>query len=153
MLTDLRCLFWLLLTSSLIRVSIVEHRSCQLVNLNENLLSTFDVSDVIAATDLRVGELHAVLIHTSSHYVLELLVLDQTVTVQIVDFEQEFYFVFRRLTRKLMHCVDELVQCDCPRVILVEDLEDSLVEERLKQKAISLTCNLRGSRNVLHFSK
>lgn len=82
--------------------------------------------------DLCVREFHSILIHASSHYMLQLLVLDQTVAIQIVNFEQKLNFVLRRLAGKLMHGVDELLEWNRPRIVFVEDLKDSFIEEWLK---------------------
>jgi hypothetical protein len=53
-------------------------------------------------------------------------------TVQVVDFEQETDLVVGGLSGELVHRVQELLQRDRTRVVLVEDLEDSLGEEGLK---------------------
>ncbi len=52
-------------------------------------------------------------------------------TVDVVDFEEEFDFVVRRLSGELVHGVDELLQGDAPVVVLVEDVEHPLHEEWL----------------------
>lgn len=64
----------------------------------------------------------------------QLFVLNQSVTVQIVNFEQEFDFVLGRLAGELMHRVNEFLQCDRSRIVLVEDLENSFVEKWLQVK-------------------
>ena len=57
------------------------------------------------------------------------------VTVDVVDFEEEFDFVVGRLSCKLVHGVDELLQGDAPVVVLVEDVKHPLNEEWLKRKS------------------
>jgi len=60
---------------------------------------------------------------------------DVYVTVDVVDFKEEFDFVVGRLARKLVHGVDELLQGDAPIVVLVEDVKHPLNEEWLKRKS------------------
>ncbi len=52
-------------------------------------------------------------------------------TVDVVDLEEELDLVVRGLPRELVHGVDELLQADGPVVVLVEDVEHALNEERL----------------------
>lgn len=101
-----------LITASIVWISIIEHRTRQIIELS-------------------VGKLHAVLVHASTHDVLQFSMLNQAVAVQIVDFEEKFDFVLGRLAGELVHGVDELLQGNGSGVVFVEDLEDSLVEERL----------------------
>ena len=54
-------------------------------------------------------------------------------TVYVVDLEEELDLVVRRLSGELVHGVDELLQRDAAVVILVEDVEHALHEERLKK--------------------
>lgn len=61
-------------------------------------------------------------------------------TVQIVDFEEEPDFVVSALTCELMHGLDELLQRDGSRVVLVEDLEDALREEGLQPPYMLTLC-------------
>lgn len=55
-------------------------------------------------------------------------------TVQIVDFEEELDLVVRSFPRELVHGIDELFEGDGAAVVLVEDLENSVGEEGLKQR-------------------
>ena len=55
-------------------------------------------------------------------------------TVYVVDLEEELDLVVRRLSGELVHGVQELLEGDGPAVVLVEDLEHSLHEERLQQE-------------------
>ena len=57
-------------------------------------------------------------------------------TVYVVDLEEELDLVVRRLYGELVHGVQELLEGDGPAVVLVEDLEHSLHEERLQQEEI-----------------
>jgi hypothetical protein len=56
-----------------------------------------------------------------------------SLTIQIIDFKEEFNLIFRRLTRELMHGVNEFLECDCAGIVLVENLENSLGEEGLNK--------------------
>lgn len=104
-----------LITATIVWIGIIEHRTRQIVELS-------------------VGKLHSVLVHARTHDVLQLFVLNQAVAIQIVDFEEKFDFVLGRLARELVHGVDELLQRDGARVVFVEDLEDTFVEEWLEIK-------------------
>jgi hypothetical protein len=53
-------------------------------------------------------------------------------TIQIVHLEQKLDLVIRGLTSELVHRVDKFLQRNGTRVVLVEDLEHSLCEERLE---------------------
>lgn len=97
----------------IIGIRILEHGDCEILNL-------------------LVTELHAVLVHTSADDVLQLLVLYQTVTIDVVDFEQEFYFIFRGLTSELVNGIDKLLQGNRAGIVFVEDLEDAFAEEGLR---------------------
>jgi len=52
-------------------------------------------------------------------------------TIYIVDFKQKADLVIGRLTRELVYRIDKLLQRNGTRVVLVEDLEYALREERL----------------------
>ena len=52
-------------------------------------------------------------------------------TIQIVHLKQKPDLIIRGLAGELMHRVDKFLQRDGPRVVLIEDLEHSLREERL----------------------
>lgn len=79
--------------------------------------------------NLFVGEFHSVLVHTGTDYVLQFLVLDQTVPINVIDLEEELDLVLWRLPRELVDCVDELLHGHGSRVVLVEDLEDTFAKE------------------------
>ena len=57
-------------------------------------------------------------------------------TINVVDFEEEFDFVVWRLPGKLVHGVNKLLQADASVVIFVKDVKDSLHKEGLKKKEI-----------------
>jgi len=59
------------------------------------------------------------------------LILICKLTIYIVDFKQKANLVVGRLTRELVYRIDKLLQRNGTRVVLVEDLEDALREERL----------------------
>jgi len=52
-------------------------------------------------------------------------------TIQIVHLKQKPDLIFRGLAGELVHRVDKFLQRDGARIVLVEDLEYSLREERL----------------------
>lgn len=54
-------------------------------------------------------------------------------TIQIVNSEQEFDFIIRSLPAEAVHGRDELVMRNTAGIILVEDLEHALREERLRK--------------------
>ena len=54
-----------------------------------------------------------------------------TLTVNVVDLEEELDLVVGTLSGELVHGVDELLQADAPVVVLVENVKDALHEERL----------------------
>lgn len=54
-------------------------------------------------------------------------------TVEVVNFEEEPNFVVGGLPGELMHRVQELLERNRARVVLVEDLENALGEERLQR--------------------
>ena len=54
-------------------------------------------------------------------------------TVDVVHFEEKLDFVVGRLAGELVHRVDELLQGNAAVVILVENVEDSFHEKRLKK--------------------
>lgn len=53
-------------------------------------------------------------------------------TIQIVHLKQKPDLIIRGLACELVHRVDKFLQRDGARVVLIEDLEHSLREERLK---------------------
>jgi hypothetical protein len=53
-------------------------------------------------------------------------------TIQIVHLEQKLDLIIRGLAGELVHRVDKFLQRDGARVVLIEDLEHSVREERLK---------------------
>ena len=55
-------------------------------------------------------------------------------TINVVDFEEEFDFVVWRLPGKLVHGVNKLLQADASVVIFVKDVKDSFHKEGLKKK-------------------
>ena len=55
-------------------------------------------------------EAHPVLIHAGTHDVLQLRLLDQPVPVNVVNLEEEFHLVVRRLAGKLVHRVNKLLK-------------------------------------------
>ena len=57
-------------------------------------------------------------------------------TINVVDFEEEFDFVVWRLPGKLVHGVNKLLQADASVVIFVKDVKDSFHKEGLKKKDI-----------------
>lgn len=61
-------------TSAIIRISIVEHRLGKIV-------------------DLRWREFHAILFHARLHDMLQLFALNQTIAIDVVDFEEKFDFI------------------------------------------------------------
>lgn len=81
--------------------------------------------------DLFVRKLHSVLFHARPDDVLQLLVLDQAVTVNVVHLKQELDLILRRLARELVNRVDEFLQRNRSRIVLVEDREDAIAEEGL----------------------
>lgn len=95
-------------------------------------------------TYLRVRERHSVFIHASSHDMQKLLVLNQTVAIKIVYFEEKFNFVFGALTGELVHGVDKLLKGNCPGIVFVKNLENSLVEEWLKVERVDENMVERG---------
>lgn len=54
-------------------------------------------------------------------------------TINVVNLEQEFYLVVRTFPCKLVHSIDELLKRYGSRIILVENLEHSVGEERLRK--------------------
>lgn len=66
---------------------------------------------------------------------LKLLVLDQAVPINVVDLEQKLDLILGRLPRELVDGVDELLQGNRSRIVLVEYLEDALAEERLGRRS------------------
>ena len=55
-------------------------------------------------------------------------------TINVVDFEEEFDFVVWRLPGKLVHGVNKLLQADASVVIFVKDVKDSFHEKGLKKE-------------------
>jgi hypothetical protein len=63
------------------------------------------------------------------------------ITVQIVHLEQKPDLIIWRLAGELVHRVDEFLQRDGPRIVLIEDLEHTFREERLEKSTTNLITN------------
>lgn len=55
-------------------------------------------------------------------------------TIYVVDLEQKPDLVICRLSRELVYGINELLQRNRARVVLVEDLENALREEGLPER-------------------
>ncbi len=64
---------------------------------------------------------------------MEKIIHIQSLTIDVIDLEEELDLVVRRLSGELVHGVQELLEGDGTAVVLVEDLEHPLHEEGLQK--------------------